>query len=700
MSTNDLSGRFSENSPGSSPFGSPGPPGPPLSSKNLFLENLTVDKGNTQNMISNTQESENTQKSTSDTQKSVMNVEFPLSDACKGKITTTAEFNAIFDSSAIGGSKFSKDASINSENKENDSETKEIEFTEKIMDKRHENFHVTINNDKNFVTTENDVASTSKRYIAPDIDVYMEGEKARSRRPSLDFNYVPEPPPKKPVNPRILIMDFKEKSVENIKTVRNALITYTEIRNFSIKRLSRGGISILFGKQKAREYAETILIEKLSTQLISRGGFIRNKKVFEIACNVPKEVNLDNLNAELRSISYKKLGYRTIFTLSTAVEASRLIADGYFFENFQLEFAPFVYKPKVACKCGSIYHSTCTPDPNIIETDNTICGNCKQQHPTKNCEMLKMKMKSAIENKRKSYADALKVGIMTAPAPPPKVASSLELSPTLILDIVALVLKHFKIEVNMQEVKEVISTAFSCNVSTSGKPRLDTTSTKPVQQVQPTASSNIPEKKVVTNTNKKKKEKKPKKEKSKYSIPTETRTTAKTPVDHVLAVLAEKEKNQESKAKDDLKESMEIETSRNEQENSDVEIESASPEPSDYETDKRLQRTRTSSRGRGGKPFISKVQREFEQIAKEKEKAPPQEEDLSHVVYPRCWGCGEKYQMTEAWKKHICEGEEMDGNSHYIKCFCKKQVKLTKENYEKTVASFHEHLIHKCLRYN
>jgi hypothetical protein len=315
--------------------------------------------------------------------------------------------------------------------------------------------------------------------------------------------------------------------------------------------------------------------------------------------------------------------------------------------------------------------------------------------------MLKMKMKSAMENKRKSYADALKVGIMTAPAPPPKVTSSLELSPTLILDIVALVLKHFKIEVNMQEVKEVISTALSCTVSNPGKPQLDTTLKKQAPQVSTTASSIIPEKIAEKTTMKKKKGKKPKKEKSKYSLPAET-TTSKTPVDHVLDVLAEKERNQASKVqqtKEESKESMEIETSRNEQENSDVEIDSASPEPSDYETDKRLQCTRTSSRGRGGKPFISKVQREFEQIAKEKEKAPPQEEDLSHVAYPRCWGCGEKYQMTEAWKKHICEGEEIDGNPHYIKCFCKKQIKLTKENYEKTVASFHEHLIHKCLRY-
>jgi hypothetical protein len=61
---------------------------------------------------------------------------------------------------------------------------------------------VTINNDKNFVTTDNEGASTlNVIQIAPDIDVYMEGEKSRSRRPSLDFNYVPEPPPKKPVNP-------------------------------------------------------------------------------------------------------------------------------------------------------------------------------------------------------------------------------------------------------------------------------------------------------------------------------------------------------------------------------------------------------------------------------------------------------------------------------------------------------------------
>jgi Zn-finger nucleic acid-binding protein len=83
-----------------------------------------VDKGNTQNMIPNTQESDNTQKMTSATQKSVSNAEFLLSEACKGVITTTAEFDAIFDSSGIGKSQNRSDVSINSENADKEIERK------------------------------------------------------------------------------------------------------------------------------------------------------------------------------------------------------------------------------------------------------------------------------------------------------------------------------------------------------------------------------------------------------------------------------------------------------------------------------------------------------------------------------------------------------------------------------------------------
>jgi hypothetical protein len=750
MSTNDLSGRFAEDPPGTPPSGSPGPSAPSSSSNILKIENFKNSKRNPEN---DTQKKRSTQKSDLSSEKLI---ELQSSDESDREITdaygpvksqpnllSKSRTDAILGFFGFGKAKSRIDDSINSKSPENVTNLKENLFLEKLgsinskppenapnftenlflekfgsknsiydektsdefvveelKDNRPETFHTSIGNDKNFSANG---TTTPKRHIPPDIDVYMEGERSRSRRQSRDFNYVPTPPPKKPINPRILILDFKEKNIDNIKLVRHTLITYTEIRQFSTKMLSRGGISILFGKPKARDFAETILSQKLSDLLRPRGGFLKHKKVFEVSCNVPKEINLAALNEHMKSISFKSIGFRTIFTFSTATQASKIIQDGHFFESYHLEFQPFVYKPKVACKCGSIHHSSCVPPPQTSDQESNICANCKGEHPTKTCDVLKLKMKNALENKKRSYAEALSAGFPKTSTPPSRPLNHPEINPSLIIDIVSVVLRHFNVNVDINEVKKVVSTAIT------GAQLIRQEETYPSQQPQdykqnePTPSEAHAQSKskdfttvVPKKSNKKSNKKKNTKPKEPQALHSNEPMTIE---ERVRGTLEEKENEEPRKSFPENGHVSTTDTTKD----SDAQIDgpisdhSISPTQSDYDSDEydRRQRMPSSSRrGRGGKQFTSKVQREFEDIEKGIIANPST--DISHVVLPYCC-CGHRYEMKTSWKSHLFQGKKNEHNSHQVTCFCSK-MSLNRDNYSKKVDSFHEHLIHSCVR--
>lgn len=168
--------------------------------------------------------------------------------------------------------------------------------------------------------TEENLPQTTPKRAVPSIsfDQFREEESLHTRRRSGDFTFTTDiPAPKKPQNPRILILDFKETNASNVQLVRRALITYTEIRNFSIKVLLKGGISILFAKPKARDFAEKVLTEKLGSHLATRRGFLKNKKVFEVITTVQRKTNL--------KLPFLVLTARTLITQAKNVFFTKIV---------------------------------------------------------------------------------------------------------------------------------------------------------------------------------------------------------------------------------------------------------------------------------------------------------------------------------------------------------------------------------------
>lgn len=312
-------------------------------------------------------------------------------------------------------------------------------------------------------------SESAKRTISHEISHENDFEvPVTSRRRSLD--YVPSisaPAAKKAPNPRILLLDFadsKSLPVPNLKAVRNILISHTQIRSFNMKILERGGISILFSNPKAKAYAEKIIYEKLGNSL-KRRGFLQTKSTFEVVTNLPTDVDLELLSKGLNSTKSVKLAQnKVVFSLQTKEQAVQLINDGYLFRNYQLEFKPFTFKPRIACKCGSIHHTTCSVDlfpSNLPATTSAVCVNCrKTDHSSKECPLYIEKLKVATENKKKSYAAALgsKDRQSGGNAPSTNVPKDTHLvDPRLIADIINAVLRHFKVDVNQGELENVIS---------------------------------------------------------------------------------------------------------------------------------------------------------------------------------------------------------------------------------------------------
>jgi hypothetical protein len=547
----------------------------------------------------------------------------------------------------------------------------------------------------------------SKRSFSYNTEEDLFEEQFSSRRRSVDTVIsIGEIAPKKAPNPRILILDFVDKNVlpvTHVQLVRNIIITNTQIRSFSTKILERGGISLLFNSPKAKQFAEKVINDKISNQL-KKKGFLQTKKSFEVICSLPKDLNADNLSRALKAIKIVKLGHgKFVFSVTSKEQAVLLISDGYLYGAYHIEFKPYTFKPKIACfKCGSIYHSTCSLElfPKEIQKETLASNNCvncrKPGHSAKECPLYLEKLKKATENKKSSYAAALgskaspptvtnslqgyRVRDMAAPgskASPPTVTNSglsQILNTQIIADVVSAVLKHLKVDVSAQDINKVITET------------IKNLSSPPVQP--PPESASQPFVPIINKPKTIMKRNAPRK-----PAPSKNTASRKSVLskysEEALALAASKQTNQSLEKSN---QNMEIVQSGNQPENSDVEIESASPEPSDSET-------QTSSGGRGGKPrYVSKVQRELQEFEKQQEKAASLPLDISHVVYPYC-SCGEKYQMSPSWEKHFCEGKDemFDGIEHFVKCLCKKQVTLTKENYSTNVALFHEHLIHECI---
>lgn len=222
----------------------------------------------------------------------------------------------------------------------------------------------------------------------------------------------------KKVNPRIIHLDFIEKNVSHVQEVRQVIINSTQIRNFCIKVLPKGGISILLGNQKAKSLVEGLLNEKLEGKLCKK-GFLVNKKLFELSCRVPKDLDPKTVMETIKADKFiKRGGSECIFFLPSQNAANELITNGKFVSPYHLEFAPFIFAPRIACQnCGSSEHSecskiickTCASDHKTEDCKSNVskCYYCKGDHAFKNCLLFKEKFAFAKATKKKTYAQAL-----------------------------------------------------------------------------------------------------------------------------------------------------------------------------------------------------------------------------------------------------------------------------------------------------
>jgi len=232
-------------------------------------------------------------------------------------------------------------------------------------------------------------------------------EEAEVLNSNLENNHVPKVLPQKNVNPRILLLDFETSTKDNIRIVNNILRDYTQIRKYSLKLLTKGGISILFSSEQAKKMAEPILITRLGNKLKVK-GFMKSKKLFEIITCIPKQVDREELKIALDADRFiERFGNKVVFFMKTLESARGLINDGFFFNDFFLTFELFVFKPKIGCRtCGSLDHSNCVAEETNM--DASQCYHCSStEHSSFKCAIYLDILKEAKENKKQSYAAAL-----------------------------------------------------------------------------------------------------------------------------------------------------------------------------------------------------------------------------------------------------------------------------------------------------
>lgn len=221
------------------------------------------------------------------------------------------------------------------------------------------------------------------------------------------------------INPRLVHLDFIEKNVSNVQTVREIIINNTQVRNFTIKVLPKGGLSILLPNKTAKLLVEDILFKKLEGK-VKRKGFLLNKKLFEVSCRVPKDLDPKIVLHEIKAEKFiKRGGNEVIFFMPSQIIASLIVQQGKFVSPYHLEFAPFTFAPRIICKnCGSMEHYECTKvlckscgqehKSEDCSSDFVKCFYCKDSHAFKDCSKFKEKSSTAKASKKKTYAEALK----------------------------------------------------------------------------------------------------------------------------------------------------------------------------------------------------------------------------------------------------------------------------------------------------
>jgi hypothetical protein len=226
---------------------------------------------------------------------------------------------------------------------------------------------------------------------------HLNNENNQSNKKEKLFN------DKQTKNKKMLLLDFLEDKKENLSLVFKTIKENSNINPISLKRLEKGGISVLFRNETAKNTVSKLLYEKLDGQLRPK-SFMEVKKTFEVCCQLPKEIDVQSFCTAIGAIKYiSRLGKEYIFFLNSKIEAGNLVRDGFIYEDYLIVFEPFTFAPHICClRCGSKDHKLC--ENEVLET---LCNYCTGNHSFKNCDMFKLDRKAAKLSKKKTYAEAL-----------------------------------------------------------------------------------------------------------------------------------------------------------------------------------------------------------------------------------------------------------------------------------------------------
>jgi hypothetical protein len=204
-------------------------------------------------------------------------------------------------------------------------------------------------------------------------------------------------------NKKMLILDFVEQKKENLSLVYKIIRERTPVHPVSLKLLEKGGISVLFRSETAKNIVAKLLYEQLATKLRPK-QFMEVKKAFEVSCRLPKDIDAQEVCTSINAFKcIPRLGKEFIFFLNSKEEAKALLCNGFMFKEYLLVFEPFTFAPRLCClNCGSKDHKQCEE-----EVKSSSCGYCMENHSFKDCEKLKLDKKAARLTKNKTYAEAL-----------------------------------------------------------------------------------------------------------------------------------------------------------------------------------------------------------------------------------------------------------------------------------------------------
>ena len=184
-------------------------------------------------------------------------------------------------------------------------------------------------------------------------------------------------------NEKMLILDFSDSTLtpeKKIRLIRDCILQKTELIDFRIKILERGGVSILFKTMEQKKFAESILKKEFES-ILSKKGYISSKKTFEVLLpKFPQELDLEALMSIENITSFKQLKSTDVVLFMNSKEsAAKLIQSGLFLEKYYFSISPFVFRPHILCGlCRKIGHNqmSCTNRPK----SSSLCMNCAKDH--------------------------------------------------------------------------------------------------------------------------------------------------------------------------------------------------------------------------------------------------------------------------------------------------------------------------------